>query len=102
MKTWRLAGSLWSLSCSAFLVENPDYCDESGGCEMGLTQCDLARHSCVPLGSLGPPLTVSLPEAAIDLAIGDLDHRVDLKPDVVTVTQATPESVLHVLRNISE
>lgn len=55
MKTWFLLGSLLSLSCSAFLEPNPSYCDENGGCERGVTQCDLARHSCVPLGSLGLP-----------------------------------------------
>lgn len=59
MKTCFLLGSLLSLSCGAFVELNPAYCDETGGCEMGVTQCDLAHHKCVPLGSLGPLPTVS-------------------------------------------
>lgn len=59
MKTWFWLGSLLSLSCNAFLEPNPQYCDENGGCEPGVTQCDLAHHSCVPRGSLGPLPSVS-------------------------------------------
>ncbi len=70
MKTCCLMSSFLLFSCSAFLEENPYYCDEQSDCEAGVTQCDLLHHGCVPLGSLGPPPTVTAITPAVARTTG--------------------------------